>query len=63
MELPLNDTQNLYLYIFETINDFVDGLKYLYGKNNKVNINELTDNDFNKNGNYILNLLIIQLIT
>ena len=27
---------------------FVDGLKFLYGKNDKVNINELTDDNFHK---------------
>jgi hypothetical protein len=50
LELPLNDNnKNLYLHIFEQLlMIFVDGLKYLYGKNDKVNINELTDNDFNK---------------
>ena len=50
LELPLNDNnKNLYLHIFEQLlMIFVDGLKYLYGKNDKVNINKLTDNDFNK---------------
>ena len=50
LELPLNERdKNLGLHEFEQLlMIFVDGLKYFYGINGKVNINNLTKEDIQK---------------
>ena len=58
LELPLNDNnKNLYLHIFEQLlMIFVDGLKYFYGENGKVDINKLTKDDIEKVNRYFLSM-------
>ena len=58
LELPLNDSdKNLGLHEFEQLlMIFVDGLKYFYGENNKVDINKLTKNDIEKVNKYFLSI-------
>ena len=47
LELPLNEPgKNVYLHEFEQLlMMFVDGLKYFYGENGKVDINLLKEED------------------
>ena len=49
LELPLSEpNKNVGLHVFEQLlMIFVDGLKYFYGKEGKVNINELTEENIN----------------
>ena len=58
LELPLNAPgKNLGLHEFEQLlMIFVDGLKYFYGENNKVDINKLTENDIEKVNSYFLSM-------
>jgi len=58
LELPLNiPDKNLGLHEFEQLlMIFVDGLKYFYGENNKVDINKLTKNDIEKVNKYFLSM-------
>ena len=55
LELPLNEPgKNVYLHEFEQLlMIFVDGLKYFHGdNNNKVNVDDLSLEDFNKMNQY-----------
>ena len=61
IELPLPEgsekCKNIGLHIFEQLlMIFVDGLKYFYGKDGKVNINELTKEDFEKVNEYFISM-------
>ena len=58
LELPLTDeNKNIGLHIFEQLlMIFVDGLKYFYGKEGKVNINELTEENIYKVQKYFLSM-------
>ena len=58
LELPLNEPdKNLGLHEFEQLlMIFVDGLKYFYGENNKVDINNLTKDDIEKVNEYFLSM-------
>ena len=58
LELPLNEPdKNLGLHEFEQLlMIFVDGLKYFYGENNKVDINKLTENDIKQVNSYFLSM-------
>ena len=58
LELPLNEpNKNLGLHEFEQLlMIFVDGLKYFYGENNKVDINKLTENDIKQVNSYFLSM-------
>ena len=58
LELPLNEPdKNLGLHVFEQLlMIFVDGLKYFYGENNKVDINNLTKDDIEKVNEYFLSM-------
>ena len=58
LELPLNiPGKNLGLHEFEQLlMIFVDGLKYFYGENGKVDINKLTKEDIQKVKSYFLSL-------
>lgn len=58
LELPLNEPgKNLGLHEFEQLlMIFVDGLKYFYGENDKVDINKLTENDIQKVNSYFLSM-------
>lgn len=58
LELPLNERgKNLGLHEFEQLlMIFVDGLKYFYGINGKVNINNLTKEDIQKVNEYFLSM-------
>ena len=58
LELPLNEPgKNLGLHEFEQLlMIFVDGLKYFYGENGKVNINKLTEEDIQKVNSYFLSM-------
>ena len=58
LELPLNEPgKNLGLHEFEQLlMIFVDGLKYFYGINNKVDINNLTEEDIQKVNSYFLSM-------
>ena len=58
LELPLNEPgKNLGLHEFEQLlMIFVDGLKYFYGINGKVNINNLTENDIKRVNSYFLSM-------
>jgi len=58
LELPLNEPdKNLGLHEFEQLlMIFVDGLKYFYGENDKVDINKLTKEDIQKVNNYFLSM-------
>ena len=58
LELPLNSPdKNLGLHEFEQLlMIFVDGLKYFYGENNKVDINKLTEKDILKVNEYFLSM-------
>jgi len=58
LELPLNEPdKNLGLHEFEQLlMIFVDGLKYFYGENGKVDINKLTEKDIQKVNSYFLSM-------
>ena len=58
LELPLNTPdKNLGLHEFEQLlMIFVDGLKYFYGENGKVDINNLTEDDIQKVNKYFLSM-------
>ena len=58
LELPLNEPgKNLGLHEFEQLlMIFVDGLKYFYGINGKVDINNLTKEDIQKVNEYFLSM-------
>ena len=58
LELPLNEPgKNLGLHEFEQLlMIFVDGLKYFYGINGKVDINKLTKEDIEKVNSYFLSM-------
>lgn len=58
LELPLLEKdKNIGLHIFEQLlMIFVDGLKYFYGKDNKVNINELTEDNIKKVNEYFISM-------
>ena len=61
IELPLPEgsekCKNIGLHVFEQLlMIFVDGLKYFYGKDGKVNINDLTKEDFEKVNEYFISM-------
>ena len=58
LELPLNDPgKNLGLHEFEQLlMIFVDGLKYFYGENGKVDINKLTEKDIKRVNEYFISM-------
>jgi hypothetical protein len=61
LELPLPEgsekCKNIGLHIFEQLlMIFVDGLKYFYGKDNKVDINKLVKEDFEKVNEYFISM-------
>lgn len=58
LELPLNiPGKNLGLHEFEQLlMIFVDGLKYFYGENNKVNIDTLTKENIEKVNEYFISM-------
>ena len=58
LELPLLEkNKNLGLHIFEQLlMIFVDGLKYFYGKDGKVDINKLNENDIVKVNEYFFSM-------
>ena len=58
LELPLNERdKNLGLHEFEQLlMIFVDGLKYFYGINGKVDIHKLTKEDIQKVNEYFLSM-------
>ena len=58
LELPLLDpNKNIGLHIFEQLlMIFVDGLKYFYGENGKVNINSLKKEDIEKVNEYFISM-------
>ena len=58
LELPLNELgKNLGLHEFEQLlMIFVDGLKYFYGENDKVDINKLIEEDIQKVNEYFLSM-------
>ena len=58
LELPLNiPDKNLGLHEFEQLlMIFVDGLKYFYGENGKVDINKLNTDDIQKVNSYFLSM-------
>ena len=58
LELPLLESnKNIGLHIFEQLlMIFVDGLKYFYGKDNKVDINKLTEEDIKKVNEYFISM-------
>jgi hypothetical protein len=61
LELPLPEgsekCKNIGLHIFEQLlMIFVDGLKYFYGKDNKVDINKLSEEDFEKVNEYFISM-------
>ena len=58
MELPLLEKdKNIGLHVFEQLlMIFVDGLKYFYGVNDKVNIDELTLENIEKVNEYFISM-------
>jgi len=58
LELPLLEKdKNIGLHVFEQLlMIFVDGLKYFYGKDNKVNINDLTEDNIKKVNEYFISM-------
>ena len=59
LELPLIDNQNknLGLHIFEQLlMIFADGMKYFYGENDKVDINNLTEENIKHIQKYFLSI-------
>ena len=58
LELPLLEkNKNLGLHIFEQLlMIFVDGLKYFYGNDDKVDINKLNENDIMKVNEYFISM-------
>jgi len=58
LELPLIEKdKNLGLHEFEQLlMIFVDGLKYFYGENNKVDIHKLTKEDIQKVNEYFISM-------
>ena len=58
LELPLLEpNKNIGLHVFEQLlMIFVDGLKYFYGENDKVDINRLTKEDIQKVNEYFLSM-------
>jgi len=61
LELPLPEgsekCKNIGLHVFEQLlMIFVDGLKYFYGKDNKVDINKLTKEDIEKVNEYFVSM-------
>ena len=58
LELPLSEpNKNIGLHVFEQLlMIFVDGLKYFYGENEKVNINSLTKEDIEKVNEYFISM-------
>ena len=58
LELPLSEpNKNVGLHVFEQLlMIFVDGLKYFYGENEKVNINSLTKEDIEKVNEYFISM-------
>jgi hypothetical protein len=61
LELPLPEgsekCKNIGLHLFEQLlMIFVDGLKYFYGLNGKVDINKLTKEDFEKVNEYFISM-------
>mgnify|MGYP001243857343 FL=1 len=58
LELPLLEpNKNIGLHVFEQLlMIFVDGLKYFYGENDKVDINRLTKEDIQRVNEYFLSM-------
>ena len=61
LELPLPEgsekCKNIGLHLFEQLlMIFVDGLKYFYGKDGKVDINKLSEEDFEKVNEYFISM-------
>ena len=61
LELPIPEgsdkCKNIGLHLFEQLlMIFVDGLKYFYGKQGKVDINELTKTDIEKVNEYFISM-------
>ena len=61
LELPLPEgsekCKNIGLHLFEQLlMIFVDGLKYFYGENNKVDINKLSKEDIEKVNEYFISM-------
>ena len=61
LELPLPEgsekCKNIGLHVFEQLlMIFVDGLKYFYGKDGKVDINKLSKEDFEKVNEYFISM-------
>ena len=58
LELPLLDEdKNIGLHIFEQLlMIFVDGLKYFYGENEKVDISKLTEENIQKVNEYFVSM-------
>ena len=61
LELPLPEgsekCKNIGLHLFEQLlMIFVDGLKYFYGKDGKVDINKLAKEDFEKVNEYFISM-------
>ena len=58
LELPLVEpNKNVGLHIFEQLlMIFVDGLKYFYGENDKVDINKLSEEDIKKVNEYFISM-------
>ena len=54
---PIDLNKNMGLHIFEhLLMIFVDGLKYFYGENNKVDINKLSQEDIEKVNKYFISM-------
>ena len=54
---PIDPDKNMGLHIFEQLlMIFVDGLKYFYGVNDKVNINKLSQQDIEKVNKYFISM-------
>ena len=58
LELPLSEpNKNIGLHVFEQLlMIFVDGLKYFYGKEGKVNLNELIEEHILKVNKYFISM-------
>ena len=54
---PLDPNKNMGLHIFEQLlMIYVDGLKYFFGDNQKVNINKLSQEDIEKVNQYFISI-------
>ena len=54
---PLDPNKNMGLHIFEQLlMIYVDGLKYFFGENQKVNINKLSQEDIEKVNQYFISM-------